>query len=82
MPRQFRPSVCPSHVCIVSKRIILVFRHQGSLRKSDPNTRGSNFQPTCGYIWERVLDRDIVTMEDEYKVVCALLNGAAFDDLE
>jgi len=75
----------------------LVFRHQRSLRKSDgftpngggrgaPNTRGlaktSNFRPICGYISERVLDRGIVTMEDEYKVVCALSNGAIFDDLE
>ena len=24
----------------------------------------------------------VVTMEDEYKVVCALSNGAVFDDLE
>ena len=31
---------------------------------------------------ERVLDRGIVTMEDEYKVVCALSNGVIFDDLE
>jgi len=30
----------------------------------------------------RLIDRGIVTMEDEYKVVCALLNSAAFDDLE
>ena len=33
------------------------------------NTRGvaktSNFRPICGYISERVLDRGIVTMEDE-----------------
>ena len=51
MPRQFRLSVCPSHACIVSKRlnvsgiieilllsdrpITLVFRHQGLLCKSD-----------------------------------------------
>jgi len=51
-----------------------------------PNTRGvakaSNFPPICGYISERVLDRGIVTMEDEYKVVCALSTGAIFDDLE
>jgi len=46
---------------------------------------GSNFRPicgSCGYISERVLDRRIHTMEDEYKVVCALLNSANFDDLE
>ena len=69
--------------------VILIFRHQESLRKSDgftptgaPNTRGvaktSNFRPICGYISERVLDRGIVTME----VVCALSNSATFDDLE
>jgi len=29
-----------------------------------------------------VIDRGIVTMEDEYKVECALSNSAAFDDLE
>ena len=44
-----------------------------------PNTREiaktSNFRPICGYISERVLDRGIVTMEDEYKVVCALSDG-------
>ena len=72
---------------------ILVFRHQRSLRKSDgitPNggdkykgvAKTSNFRPICGYISERVLDRGIVTMEDEYKVVCALSNSAIFDDLE
>ena len=72
--------------------IILVFCHQGSLRKSDgftltgaPNTRGSNFRPICGYIayWsETVIDIGIVTMEDEYKVVCALSDSATFDELE
>jgi len=105
MPRQFRLSVCPSvtrmycikRLNVSSKffhhligRIILVFRHQGSLRKSDGFTRnegakykeGSNFRPICGYISERVLDRGIVTMEDEYKVVRALSNSATFDDLE
>jgi len=43
---------------------------------------GSDFRPIRGYISETVIDRGIVTMEDEYKVVCALSNGAAFDDLE
>ena len=72
---------------------ILVFRHQRSLRKCDgftPNggakyrgvAKTSNFRPICGYISERVSDRGIVTMEDEYKVLCALSNGATFDDLE
>jgi len=100
-----RLSVCPSvtrvyciktaeriiEILSLSDRpIILVFRHQGSLRKSDgftPNRGakykgGSNFRPICGYISETVIDRGIVTMEDEYKVVCALLNGATFDYLE
>jgi len=70
--------------------IILVFRHQGSLCKSEGVTSqrgrqiqgGSDFRPVCGYILETVKDRGIVTMEDEYKVVCALVNGAVFDDLE
>jgi len=105
---QFRPSVCPSVTrvyCIKTaeriieipspsdRPIILVFRHQGSLRKSNgftPNggakykgfSKNSNFRPICGYISERVLDSGIVTMEDEYKVVCALSNSATFDDLE
>jgi len=99
-----RPSVRLSHTCIVSKpaeriietlslsdrSIILVFRHQGSLRKSDgftPNGDSkykgdSNFRQICGYISETVIDRGIITIEDEYKVVCALSNGATFDDLE
>ena len=72
------------------RAIILVFRHQGSSSKSDGFTpiggtkykRGSNFRPICGYISETVIDRGIVTMEDEYKVVCALSNSATFDDLE
>ena len=42
----------------------------------------SNFRPICGYISERVLDRGIVSMEDEYEVICALSNIATFDDLE
>ena len=74
---------------------ILVFPHQRSLRKSDgftPNggakckgggvTKTSNFRPICGYISERVLDRGIVTMEDEYKVLCALSISATFEELE
>jgi len=73
-----------------NRPIILVVRHKGSLRKSDgftPNggdkyNGGRNFRPICGYISETVIDRGIVTMEDEYKVVCALSNSAIFDDLE
>jgi len=53
--------------------IILVFRHQGSLRKSEgvtPNggakyKGGSDIRPICGYISETVRDRGIVTMEIE-----------------
>jgi len=105
MPRQFRPSVCPSvtrlyciktaeliiEILSLSDRpIILVSRHQGSLCKSEgvtPNggrqiQGGSDFRPICVYISETVRDRGIVTMEDKYKVVCALSNGAIFDDLE
>jgi len=69
--------------------IILVFRHQGSLRKSDDFTpnggakyNGVAIFDQCGYISEKVRDRGIVTMEYEYKVVGALLNDAVFDDLE
>jgi len=69
--------------------IILVFRDQGFLRKSDgftPNggakyKGGSDFQPICGYISETVTDRGIFTIEDEYKVVCAVSISATFDDL-
>ena len=100
MLRQFRPSVRLSVTrvyCIKTseriieilsrfdRHIILLFRHQGSLRKSEGVTPNwsvkykgdSDFRPICGYISETV----IVTMEDEYKVICALLNSAAFDDL-
>jgi len=71
--------------------IILVFRHQGSLRAQiwgfTPNggakyKGGSNLRPICSYISETIIDRGIVTMEDEYKVVCTLLDSADFDDLE
>jgi len=72
------------------RHIILVFHRRELLRKSDgftPNRgaeykKGSDFRPICGYITETVIDRGIVTVEDEYKVVCALSNSAAFDDLE
>jgi len=64
--------------------ITLVFCHQGPLRKSDgftPNggakyNGGNDFRPICGYISETVRDRGIVTVEDEYKAVCGLSNGA------
>ena len=89
-----RPSVTRVY-CIKTAEfiIILVFGHRGSLRKSDgftPNggskykgvAKTSNFRLVCGYISEMVRDRGIVTTEDEYKVICALSNGAVFDDLE
>ena len=69
--------------------IILVFVTKDrcvNLTTSPPTGRqiqgGNNFRPICGYISERELDRGIVTMEDEYKVVCAISNIATFDDLE
>jgi len=102
IPPSVRLFVCPSvtrMICIKmaeriieilswsDRPIILVFRHQGSLRKSDGFTPNgdveykgdSDFRPICGYISETVIDRGIVTMEDEYKVVCALSNGATYD---
>ena len=45
-----------------------------------PNTRGSDFRPMCAYISEMVIDRGILTVEDEYKDVYALSNSATFDD--
>ena len=48
-----------------------------------PNTRGGcHFRSIHGYISETVINRGMFTIEDKYKVVCALSNGAAFDDLE
>jgi len=75
---------------VSDRPIILVFHHQGSLLKSDGFTLnggakykgGSSFRAICGYISETIIDRGIVTMEDEYKVVYALSDSAAFDDLE
>jgi len=75
------------------RTIILVFRHQGLLRKSNGNLTdlpltglqiqgGSDFRPMWSYISQTVIDRGIFTIEDEYKVAWALSNSAAFDDLE
>jgi len=69
--------------------IILVFRDQVFLRKSDgftPNG-GAEYKGVAIFdqyaaISETVTDRGIFTIEDEYKVVCALSNSAAFDDLQ
>jgi len=79
-------------VSLSHRPIILVFWHQGSLRKSEgvtPNggakyKGGSDFRPIYGYISETVRDRGwgIFTIQEEYKVVCALSNGATFADLE
>ena len=44
--------------------------------------RSSDFRPICGYMREKVIDRGIFIMEDEYKFVYALSNSAAFDDFE
>jgi len=41
-----------------------------------------NVYKRLSQLWETVRDRGIVTMEDEYKVVCALSNCVVFDDLE
>jgi len=66
--------------------IILIFLSNARVIASpptgEPNTRGSNFRPICSYISETVIDRSIVTMEDEYKFVYALSNSATFNDLQ
>jgi len=75
---------------ISDRPIILVFHDQRLLRKSDgfiPNggaeyKGGSDFRPMCGYISETVIDRGMFTIEDEYKLVCALSNSVAFNDPE
>jgi len=105
VPRQFRPSVCPSvcHTRVLYQNgwtyhrnsftawlaIIPILVTDGrcvNLTASRPSGRqiqgGSNFRPICGYNSETVLNRGIVTMEDEYKVICALSNSDTFDDLE
>jgi len=69
--------------------IILVFLHQGSLHKSDSFTPNGGaeykgvaiFDQYAANISERELDKGIVAMEDEYKVVCALSHSAIFNDL-
>jgi len=74
------------HYLIGPPPIILVFRDQGFLRKSDgftPNggaeyKGSSDFRPICGYISETVTDRGIFTIED----VCAPSNSAALDDIQ
>jgi len=72
------------------RAIILVFVTKGccvnltaSPLVGTPNTRGgSDFRPTCSYILVTVIDRGIFTIKNKHKVVCALSNSAAFDDLE
>ena len=99
MPRQFRLSVRPSVIRVIcvktaeriikilsppDRPIILVFRHQRLLCKSEgvtPNggakyKGGSDFRPICGYISETVIDIAIFTMENEYiksYVLCRLV---------
>jgi len=74
-------------ILLYDRSINLVFHHQGLLCKSDgltPNAEGDRIQRAavaiCGYIskTKTVID----TTEAEYKVVCALSNSEAFDDLE
>jgi len=85
---EYRPII--EILSLSDRPIILVVRHQRLLRKYDgfsPNggaeyKGSSDFRPICGYISETVIDRGIFTAEDEYKVVRALSNSAAFDDLE
>ena len=104
MLRQFRPSVCLSvclsvtrvhgiqtakHIILSDRPIVLVFRNQGFLRKSDgftPNG-GAEYNGVAIFdqyaaISETETDRGIFSIEDEYKVVCALSNSAAFDELQ
>jgi len=65
---------------------IPVFRHQGSLHKSDGFTPNGGAEYKGVAIFDQYVaitrgdgNRATVTMEGEYKVVCALLNGATFD---
>ena len=51
---------------------------KGQWGRSRVNAR----RPICGYISETVTVRGIFIIEDEYKVVCALSNSAAVDDLQ
>ena len=100
MLRQLRPSITRV-ICIKTaeliieilslsdRPIILVFRHQGSLHKSDGFTPNGGTKCKRVAIFDQyaaiskmVIDRGIFTMEDEYKVVFALSNSAAFDELE
>ena len=93
----FRPSVCLSHACIVSKRLNISSKLFHYLigpsfyfvtkcccvnLTASPPKGGSDFRPICGCISETVRDRGIFTIADEHKVVCALSNSATCDDLE
>ena len=44
--------------------------------------KNCRFRPIFCFISKTVQDTAIVTMEDEYEVVCDLLNGATSNDLE
>jgi len=73
---------------------LLGVRHQeeeGSLRKSDDFTPngGAKYKGVAIFDQYAAISRKgynieayLVTMEDEYTVVCALSNSATFDDLE
>jgi len=96
------PPVCLSVTCAIcvktaepvieilslsNRPIIIVFRHQGLLRKSDGFTTnaGSKYNGVAIFdqyaaISETVIVRGTYTIEDEYKVICALSNSATFDD--
>jgi len=75
---------------LADRPIILVFRQEGWLRKSEDVTPNGGAQhmgrvtifDQYAAISEELLDKGIFTIEDEYKVVCAVSNSAAFDDLE
>jgi len=75
-PKFFHYLISPSFWFFVTKGCCV------NLTASPLNKRGSDFQPICGYISETVIDRGILSMEDEYKFVFAISNSAAFDDLE
>jgi len=78
---RIKTAECIIEICSLSDRpIIIVFRHQGLLHKSDAFTRNGGveykgaaiFDQICGYILKTVIGGGLFTMEDEYKVVCVL----------
>jgi len=77
-------------VSLSDRLIVLVFRHQGLSHKSDGVTPNGVAEYKGVAIFDQYAtiylgngNRGVfITTEDEYKVVCALSNSAAFDDLE